>query len=81
MNSVSTGVAVTTATVSTAPLIGYFVEVFEAPAMTEPQLAAAAAVLGVFYFGLVSLVGPIARALADRVLIAIQPAVKEVTNA
>ena len=82
-------VGVTSTTVSFGCLVGYAVDVFKLPAMSEAQMAAAAALIGVVIVGIVHLVGPIAQALSDRLLTAIspkagvpvEPAKKEVSNA
>lgn len=75
------GVAVTTTTVSIAPLVGYVADALKMPKMTDPQTAAAVVVLGIAFYGVVHLVGPIAQAISRRLTAAVEPKPVNVSTA
>ena len=77
--TVGTSVAVTGSSILSAPVIQYAVKVAGWQPMTETEAMAAVAVVAVILHGVVALVGPIAKALSDRIVKAVQP--KEVPDA
>lgn len=73
------GVGVASTSIGSGPLIQYVAAALHWPAMSEPQAAGAMIVVAVVLHGVVSLVGPVAKALSDRFVNWVQP--KEVPNA
>ena len=78
-NEASTGLAITGTSLLSAGVLQWFLEVYEYPVMSNDQAAGAIMLLAGVLHGVVSLVGPVAKALSERFTKFVQ--LKEVPHA